>query len=176
MTDKGYIYLERKIREHWVWDDKPFSMGQAWIDLILSANHEDREIYMNGRRVTIKRGQFVTSITKLAERWGWDRKKVRRFLDALKMDNSLSVNGTTHGTTVTLIKYSVFQNKRTTNGPTKGQPMTQQKDNHSPQTRNYKELEGNKGKENSDSDDGDEGMTPDELAKVIEERHGNGIV
>lgn len=175
MTDKGYIYLERKIREHWLWDDKPFSMGQAWIDLILSANHEDRDIFMNGKKVTVKRGQLVTSITKLAEKWGWDRKKVRRFLNALKMDNSLSVNGTTHGTTITLIKYSVFQNKRTTKGPTKGQPMSQQKDNRSPQTRNYKELEGNKEYKDFDSDDDDDGMSAEEYAKWREAQQ-NGTV
>lgn len=171
MTDKGYIYLERKIRDHWLWDDKPFSMGQAWIDLILSANHEDKVIFMNGRRVMIRRGQFVTSITKLAERWGWDRKKVRRFLKVLEMDNSLVVNGTTHGTTVTLVKYSDYQNKRTTKGTTKGRPMSQQKDNRSPQTRNDKELEGNIRKEEED----DEGfMTPDEYAKGKGE-HGSTV-
>ena len=171
MTDKGYIYLERKIRDHWLWNDKPFAMGQAWIDLILSANHEDKDIIFNGEKVRVKRGQFITSISKLGEKWGWDRKKVRRFLNALKMDNSLDIKVTTHGTTVTLIKYSVFQNKRTANRPTNAQPMGQQMPSHSPQTRNYKELEGNKEKEIPDSDD--DGMTMEEYDRMREaERNG----
>lgn len=173
MTDKGYIYLERKIRDHWLWDDKPFSMAQAWIDLILSANHENKDIVWNGTKLTIRRGQLMTSIAKLAERWGWNRKKVRRFLNALEMDNSLDVKVTTHGTTVTLVNYSDYQNKRTTKGTTKGQPMSQKRDSKVPQTRNYKELEGNKEKEIPDSDD--DGMTMEEYDRM-REAEKNGTV
>ena len=31
----GWIKVSRAIQEHWVWDEKPFSKGQAWIDLLL---------------------------------------------------------------------------------------------------------------------------------------------
>lgn len=172
MNDQGYIYLERKIRDHWLWDDKPFAMAQAWIDLIFSANHEDKNIIWNGSKLTIRRGQFITSVSKLADRWGWNRKKVRRFLKALEMDNSLEVKVTTHGTTVTLVKYSDYQNKRTAKRTTKGQPMSQKRDSHVPQTRNDKELEGNIRKEEEEDDDGF--MTPDEYAKGKGE-HGSTV-
>lgn len=179
MMERGYIYLERRIREHWLWNDKPFSMGQAWIDLILSANHEDREIVWNGSKVTVKRGQLITSISKLAEKWGWNRKKVRRFLNVLEMDNSLSVNVTAHGTTVTLVKYSFFQNKRTAKGTTKEQQNDHQRDNRGTQTRNYKELKGNKRKEPPASDavddDDDDGMTMEEYDRM-REAEKNGAV
>ena len=37
----GWIKIHRDILYHEIWSDKPFSKGQAWIDLILLANHSD---------------------------------------------------------------------------------------------------------------------------------------
>ena len=39
-TDKGYIKVYRDIRDHWIWNYKPFSPQAAWIDLILLARKE----------------------------------------------------------------------------------------------------------------------------------------
>ena len=117
-ANKGWICLYRDIQDSWVWDDKPFSDGQAWIDLLLTANHEDKKIKFNGKPRVIKRGQMVTSIAKLAERWGWSAGKVRRFLNILENDQMLTLEcnrgGTTNGTTLTLINYEKFQGQRQT--------------------------------------------------------------
>ena len=37
-TQKGFVGVHRSLQEHWLWDEKPFSKGQAWIDLIMLAN------------------------------------------------------------------------------------------------------------------------------------------
>lgn len=39
----GWIKIHRDILYHEIWSDKPFSKGQAWIDLILLANHSDNK-------------------------------------------------------------------------------------------------------------------------------------
>ena len=40
---KGYIKLYRGLQDCWIWQDKePFTKRDAWIDLLLSANHADR--------------------------------------------------------------------------------------------------------------------------------------
>lgn len=39
--DKNWVKVNRTVQSHWVWMDKPFSRGQAWIDLILLAQHQD---------------------------------------------------------------------------------------------------------------------------------------
>lgn len=121
----GWIKIDRKIQDHWLWDDKPFSRGQAWIDLILLANHKDSDFVSGLQTVHGKRGTLYRSYSFLAKRWGWDRRKVTRFLNALEMDGMISQNGTTHGTTVTLINYDKFQGNGTTNRTTNGQPMVQ---------------------------------------------------
>ena len=120
---KGYIKLDRSILDHWLWSRKPFGMGQAWIDLILLANHKDVKRYRDGKVKTFQRGTITTSYDTLAERWGWDRKKVMRFISVLISDGMVSKNGTTHGTTVSLVNYDKFQGGGTTDGTTDGLPM-----------------------------------------------------
>ncbi len=117
----GWIKLDRKILDHWLWQKKPFSEGQAWIDLLLLANHEDKKFLSGTSMVEGKRGCVYKSMLFLANRWGWDRKKVKRFLMTLQMDNMITQNATTQGTTISIVKYGDFQNQGTTKRATNGQ-------------------------------------------------------
>ena len=85
-TDKGYIKVYRNIRDHWLWEEKPFSKGQAWIDLLMMVNHEDKKMMFDNEIVICKRGMTVTSLRKLSTRWGWSPGKVDRFLKILKSE------------------------------------------------------------------------------------------
>lgn len=126
---KGWISIHRKIEDNWVWQDRPFSYGQAWIDLIILANHEDNKGLKNGKLQTFKAGTVNRSILWLSNRWGWDRKKTSRFIKLLESDQMVSVNSTTHGTTITLINYEVYRYQGATDGAmdgtTDGQPLPQ---------------------------------------------------
>lgn len=113
-TDKGFINVYRDICDHWVWKDKPFTRGQAWIDLIMMANHIDKKVVFDGKPEVVKRGSCITSMRKLAEKWGWSTAKVRRFLDALERDGSVSTNRNTKRTAITIEKYSIYQGSRNT--------------------------------------------------------------
>jgi len=42
---KGWISVYRSIQGHWLWEDRPFARGQAWIDLLLQANYKDKNIF-----------------------------------------------------------------------------------------------------------------------------------
>lgn len=113
-----FLPLNRKIMKHWLWEDKPFSKGQAWIDLLMLANYTEKKKPVNGEIIIYKRGNVNLSMKQLADRWGWDRRTVKRFLDLLSNDNMVSVDSTTHGTTITIVNYGVFNNSCTTNGTT----------------------------------------------------------
>lgn len=122
---QGWICLHRKIREcDFIWDDKPFSKGQAWIDLLLQVNHEDKEIMFNGSYKKIERGQTLTSLTKLSEQWGWSRKKTTKFLNELKMAQMLDLKSDNKSTTVTVINYSLYQDMGTAKEPQKNRKRT----------------------------------------------------
>lgn len=131
---RGYIKLHRGIADHWLCDDKPFDMFHAWVDLILMANWKTNKRVFNGQIVTQERGQVICTIGGLAERWGWSKNKVRRFIAALKEDEMVHANGSTHGTTLTIEKYAFFQDSRHTDGTANGTTGgttdgTQQKNN-----------------------------------------------
>lgn len=120
---KGYILLHRQIWDNRIWKrSEPFDGRSAWIDLLLMANHADNESIKGVSVIKIKRGQLHTSYPKLAKRWHWSRGKVIRYLELLSGLGMISFtgtqNGTTRGTTITVIKYEVFQDWRTANGIT----------------------------------------------------------
>ena len=109
---QGYFYIHRKIAESWVWSDKPFSFGQAWIDMIRRANHKKAEILFSGKIVTIERGSFLTSQEKLKKDWGWKRKRFDCFVKNLKKSEMILVeNWANQGTYVTICNYSAYQNE-----------------------------------------------------------------
>lgn len=113
-TDKGYIKIYRDIRDHWVWEVKPYDKARAWIDLIMIANHEKKTILFDGRLMTIERGQHMTSLKTLAARWGWTRSKVKRFLDVLKSEQMIDTKRNRNGTLITIVNYGIYQDSRNT--------------------------------------------------------------
>lgn len=109
MEKVGWIKIHRKIQECWIWQEKPFDKGRAWIDLILSAMHSDKKMMIDNEIVVIERGSFMTSVLKLSDRWGWSRNKVMRFLDVLENEQMLNTKRTPKGTLVTIVKYEDYQ-------------------------------------------------------------------
>ena len=109
----GYIKLYRDIQEHWIWQGKPFSKGQAWIDLLMAANHDDNKVVLGNEIILVERGCLITSEVKLAKRWGWSRCKVRAFLDLLKQDEMIVKKSDSKKTYLKIVNYSVWQNSET---------------------------------------------------------------
>jgi len=121
---RGWISIHRKLQCHWLWGDKPFSKGQAWIDLLLSANHEDNKFLLGGQLVDAKKGDIVTSELKLMGKWGWSKTKVRSFLSMLEKDSMLIKKTDSKKTTLSLVNYGVWQDSQTTKGPQKDREET----------------------------------------------------
>lgn len=124
-----YFKIDRGIQDHWLWADKPFSRGQAWIDLLLLAAYKDHRGIVNGHIVTRKRGEVHASIVFLADRWGWSRNKVYRFLNELKKEQMVTTNGTADGTTLYIEKYAIYQDAYTADGTTNGTPTEHPRNN-----------------------------------------------
>ena len=98
-SSKGFIKLDRAIFEHWIFQDA--EKFKAFVDLIQLMRFKDETLIIGNDVITIPRGSFYTSELKLAERWGWSRKKVRSYLDLLSKEGMLIKKGTTKGTMLT---------------------------------------------------------------------------
>lgn len=122
---QGWISIHRKIQESKLWTEERFTKGQAWVDLLLLANHKDTEILVGYKKVSLKRGQVFTSQVKLATRWQWDRKTVRRFIEYLVSDQMVHNKvdrDIQHGNTViTITNYEKYQGMGQQEGQEKGQ-------------------------------------------------------
>lgn len=109
---EGWIKLYRKIQESWLWKEKrKFSKFEAWIDILLQANHKNTKIIINFKVVQVKKGSFITSETKLAQKWKWDRSTVRRFLEMLEKEKMIRKNATTEYTTISIENWGLYQNE-----------------------------------------------------------------
>ena len=131
----GWVKVHRDIQNCWIWEEKPFSRGQAFIDLILMVNHEDKKIMFNGTLIEIKRGSGITSIRKLSDKWGWSKNKVDHFLKQLQSDEMISYKKDTKKTVVTIENYDLYQSRDFEKG--------QQKDIERAPMGNKRETDGN---------------------------------
>lgn len=140
----GWIKVDRSLMSHWLWKSKePFDKRSAWLDLLMMASYTDEKVEHNGRLIENKRGVVNRSLLYLAERWHWDRKKVRRFISVLEADRMVSVNATTQGTTITIENYDVYQSDGSTNNPTMGQRWDNAMDNDGTQYKKIRNKEEN---------------------------------
>lgn len=153
--NKGWVSLHRALQDHWVWMDKPFSKGQAWVDLVMSANHKDNKVLLGNELIDVNRGQFITSEIKLMEKWGWSKTKVRSFLKLLQSDSMIVKMSDKKKTTITIVNYGVWQDTETTKEPQKNHEETMeelQKDTNNNDNNDNNENNINNNRHNKSSD------------------------
>ena len=124
----SYIKLDRGLKKNALWLEKPFSKGQAWVDLLLLAQGVNRDKEYRGKIQKMKPGVVYTSILYLSNRWGWYRAKVYRFLETLidlgmveiqgwtqndtQNDTQNSTkNSTTNGTIISIVNWASYQDR-----------------------------------------------------------------
>ena len=130
----SYIKLDRGLKKNALWLEKPFSKGQAWVDLLLLAQGVDVDKHYRGKIQHQEQGTVYTSILYLTGRWGWSRNKVYRFLKTLEQAEMISLDcqkpsatiggtikrtqngtscGTTNGTIISIVNWEVYQYSET---------------------------------------------------------------
>lgn len=136
----GWVKLHRQIQQSSMWMERPFDRARAWVDLLLLANFTDGTIRKRGIKVAVKRGQVGLSERELADRWGWSRGKVRRFLWELEMvqqiepQNGPQKNNVT--SLITITNYDQYQKNEPQNGPGNSTTNGPQTDHRMPQHPN----------------------------------------
>ena len=165
----NFIKLHRKIKTNPIWLEKPYSKGQAWVDLLLYAQWKQDKKKYRGKTIELEPGKVYTSIYALSDRWGWSRNRVYRFLEELIIAKMISVegwensgtsngttngtinrtkNGTTDGTTITVENWDVYQYVESTDGTTNGTTDGTTDDSKTEPTEEIKNIKNEK-KENN---------------------------
>lgn len=111
---KGWIKLQRRIQSHWLYQEKRvFSRYEAWLDLLMMANHKENKILIDSKLETVKPGQIITSIRKLCDRFSWSNTKVNSFLKLLQQDEMIAFKSDTKKTVISIVNYEVYHNEET---------------------------------------------------------------
>ena len=132
----GWIKLDRKLLENELWRQKPFSQGQAWVDLLLMASYDEHDAIINGEVVHLMPGDVVRTQKQFAERWGWSRSKVRNFFTTIITTKAATITTTNKRTAVHIENYAFYQGQRPANDTTDDTTKSQQKDTY----KKYKEI------------------------------------
>lgn len=109
----GWISIDRSIQNHWLFKEKrTFSKFEAWIYLLMEANHSKAKVPIGNQILTVERGQRLTSILTLSDLFNWSRFKVKTFLDLLESDGMLEVKTTSKYALITIVNYDFYQSEQ----------------------------------------------------------------
>lgn len=152
----NWIKVNRNLLNQPFWKEKPFSKGQAWIDLLLNAHWTNGFDWVGNRKRKARPGQRWITYQDLADRWGWSKSAVNRFLHELVETDRATLSGTAFGTLLTLKNWDLYQHGETPN------ETVSETESGFP-TNNIKNKEG----EDVPFGDDDEGMTEEEWNEFI---------
>lgn len=198
---EGWIKLHRKIQDHWIYQEKrKFSRYEAWLDMIMMANHKGNRFLHGSELVEVERGQFITSELKLMDRWDWGKNKLRLFLDLLEKDGMIIKKTDRKRTAITICNYGLYHDSETKDGPQADQSRT----DSGPSADTNKNVKNDKNEKEIDTTDNftrverayatihktmglkpidwplvnkllEKGITADLIIEVMEEKHAKKI-
>jgi len=163
-VSKGWVAIYRQLLENPIWLSEPFTRGQAWVDLILLANHEANFIRVNGHRIDLQRGQCGWSQTKLCARWKWSRKKARSFLKELVKDGMILLETNNRKNVITLCNYNKYSNIDPTEEPQKNRRRTAEE----PQKNRQGYTNNNVNNNNNENKDLEATKINDDIAQAVD--------
>ena len=107
-NDGGWVKSYRDEIYDDLWNlPEPYDSRSAYEYVKRRANFADHTTIYNGRTVTIKRGQLITSIRKLGDIFHWKKDKVRTWLERMKKLNKLEVEPDSGWTLLTVVRYGL---------------------------------------------------------------------
>ena len=101
--EKGFIKLFHKFCE-WEWYDNP-NVKVLFIHLLLKANIQTKQ----WQGITIKRGQLITSVEKLAVANGLTTQQIRTALKNLQTTKEIEIVATKKYSIITVKNYNLYQ-------------------------------------------------------------------
>lgn len=105
----GWIRVHRSFLDNPIFNGYKLSRGEAWVQLLLLANHKPTEFLIDNVAVKVGRGELAWSQKKLAQKWGWSLQNIRTYLKMLQRENMIVVKSNTHTSIITICNYCKYQ-------------------------------------------------------------------
>lgn len=126
MSNKGgWIKLYRELLEKPIWFESTPEQKTILITLLLMANHDGRQWEWQGQQYYAGPGQFVTSLSKIAEKAGpgISIKNVRTALARFEKYNFLANQSTKRNRLITINNWAFYQDKDAHGGKDDGKDL-----------------------------------------------------
>lgn len=155
----GWIKIYRKLR------DNPYMRKPAyravWVELLLEAQHEGRDIIWKGRRTTLNPGQLTCGLKQLSDWTGVPRGTCKRILDCFKSETMIETQTSNKFSLITIINWSDHQKSETQNETV----MKRKRNASETLVKTPKEC---KNEKNERMEEDDATTTADRISKILE--------
>ena len=141
--NNGFIKLYRCLEESFIWSDS--EAVHLWIQLLINANHKEKEVLLSGNKVIIKSGQFVCSRRTLSLKTGINESKIQRLLTLFKSEQMIEQQTNSKYRIITVLNWSKYQS---------GEQAVEQQMN-SKRTANEQQVNTNKNDKNEKKEEKD---------------------
>lgn len=143
--NRGYIKLWRKIEDSFLMYD-PDAIW-LWIRLLLKANHKETEFMFNGKKIVLKRGQFITGRKSLVDKHRISESKVFRLLKLFENEHLIEQQKTNRYSIISIVSYNQYND----NEHLSEQPVNNQRTTSEQPVNTSKELNNEKNDNISDT-------------------------
>ena len=111
MVNEGYIKLYRKALDNPIIckDSDYFSV---WIYLLLSATHDEYDVFFKNNRITLNAGQLITGRKTIAEKFNIDESKVQRILKYFEKQHQIEQQTSTKNRLISIVNWNEYQTSR----------------------------------------------------------------
>ena len=111
---RGWISLHRKILENPILStSRVYSRFEAFVYLLLKANHKDAEVPIGSTLYKVKKGELITSQMKLCKKFKWGNTKLRNFLNLLQNAGMVGIKTESKLTWISISNYVSYQDSQT---------------------------------------------------------------
>lgn len=111
----GWIKLYRSLEEHWL-NENPEYLGW-WVQLLLMASWEDKQVSHDSHLFILQRGQCIVSVPALMKKWGKSKPTIINFLKRLESDGMIRREVMfRHTPILTICNYGRYQGKNELGG------------------------------------------------------------
>jgi hypothetical protein len=112
--NNGWIKLYRKTLQN------PVVMKDAnhlavWVYLLMNATHDDLDVVFEGKRITMRPGQFITGRKKIARALLLTESRVQRILKTLEIEHQIEQQTTPRCRLISIVNWDVYQQSKQPN-------------------------------------------------------------
>lgn len=161
----GFIQVNRALWDNPDFVDSEMSQREAFMWMVAFAAWRPTKTRVGKIVVDLERGQLAFSLRFMAEKFGWSKSRVSRFLDVLEARSTIGTASGTGVSVITICNYNKYQLGGDVSGTDDGTAAGQQRDSSGTKKKTLNTLNTDIGALSASTDDDQPDPTPDKRTR-----------